>query len=197
MFNFLKQIQQNKKDIMVQNTAILNAVQKENNDDFSDVANNGNSSSACRANEAITNEVCNYQGLNLSKLAKASRCKRMAQEIKEGNDVLHVMASGLVTINDTWTEDACGWNGGPALRDLEEQHGAKWRNNKIRRSQSMHWSRRLPIYKEIEMRLKLMEESMAMLTLQQELDDFTKKGNSKKPNIIGFSKEIKNNSLNN
>ena len=61
----------------------------------------------------------------------------------------------------------------------------------------MHWSRRLPIYKEIEMRLELMEESMAMLTLQQELDDFTKKGKSKKPNIIGFSKEIKNNSLNN
>ena len=182
---------------MVQNTAILNAVQKENNDEISDIENNVNNSSACSPSEAVTNDVCNFQGLNQSKLAKASRCKRMAQEIKEGNNVLHVMASGLVTMNDTWTEHACGWNGGPALRDLEALHGARFRNNKISRSQCMHWSRRLPIYKEIETRLERMEESMAMLSLQQELDDFTKKGNSKKPNIIGFSKEIKNNSLNN
>jgi len=57
----------------------------------------------------------------------------------------------------------------------------------------MHWSRRLTIYKEIEKRMEQMNESEAIISLQIELDDFAKKGRSKKPNLADFSKELNKN----
>ena len=72
-----------------------------------------------------------------------------------------------------------------SLKRFGKNHGTKWRNNNICRSQCMHWSRRLSICKYIE---KRMEELEALSSLQQELDDFPKKRKEQKTD---FFKELK------
>jgi len=85
---------------MIQNTAILNAVNNDNDNRCSDVEMELNNSSISPTSEACTNDRFNMTKGDNSQLLKSARCKRIAQEVKEGNDVLHVMASGLLTISD-------------------------------------------------------------------------------------------------
>jgi hypothetical protein len=39
------------------------------------------------------------------------------------------MIRSLKTVNQVWQEWSVGIHGGPAVRDLEQQHGSSWRNS--------------------------------------------------------------------
>ena len=93
---------------------MLNAVSKECHSRCSSVENNTNFSSASGTSDAGTNEECSLSVRDKSGLLKASRCKRIYAEIKEGNNILHAMASSFFTVNSKWIEHTCGSNGGPA-----------------------------------------------------------------------------------
>ena len=125
IFNFLKQIQHNTKEILVQNYAMPNAVSKECGSRCGNVENNASCSTASVTSEIGMYGECNSPARDESGLSKSLRCKRVASEIKEGNDFLHVVASNLCSTNGVWIEHACDWNVGLALRDLEPKHGTK------------------------------------------------------------------------
>ena len=65
-------------------------------DSHTDMSNKStNVYSASRKN--VTNDKASSKKLN-----KSNRCKLVAEEIKEGNNKLHVIASGLQTTLETW-----------------------------------------------------------------------------------------------
>ena len=117
----------------------------------------------------------------------------MAEEIKGGNNKLRMMASGLQTMLETWQECRCGLNGGPALKELERLHGARWRNNKVGGAGRQCWNRRVETCLEIEHRVNYMTEQEALDSLQLALNDTVKKGSSKKPNLVEFNNNLRKN----
>ena len=94
--------------MLVQNTAMLNIVSKECDSRCSNVENNTHCSSKFGTSDTEKNEDCKFSVRDKSVSLKARRCKRITTEIKEGNNVLHVVASGFLTFNDTWTEHSHG-----------------------------------------------------------------------------------------
>lgn len=75
------------------------------------------------------------------------------------------MSRMLTTVQQCWAEWATGVDGGPSLRDLEEQHGSLWRREQTER---MFFSRRKPIYHEIQRRIDSgQQEEVALRQLEE------------------------------
>jgi hypothetical protein len=78
------------------------------------------------------------------------------------------------TVSDTWQEYAHGLNGHEPLRD-KERRGKKWRHDPIDpKKKLMHfWSKRLPIYLFIEMRIAMGDsEAVAVETCQEIVNNY-------------------------
>ena len=60
---------------------------------------------------------------------RKSRLDSIAEERRNGNSILVSMSAGLTSLTDIWNEYYRGINGSIPLRQLEHNHGSKWRNN--------------------------------------------------------------------
>ncbi|KAK9463397.1 transcriptional activator of glycolytic enzymes-domain-containing protein [Lipomyces oligophaga] len=65
------------------------------------------------------------------------------------SNLMYAMAVNLRTVKDMWTEYAHGLNDGPAIRQLENQHGTTWRGG-ARSAQSRKFQRQRALYDAIE-----------------------------------------------
>ena len=81
---------------------------------------------------------------------------------------IYVLASEKTTVAELWAEYNVGINGGPAVRELEEAHGNKWREYKGGKEL---WQVYSHIYQEIERRMAGgAEEAAAVQGVQSMLD---------------------------
>ncbi|KAK9387825.1 transcriptional activator of glycolytic enzymes-domain-containing protein [Lipomyces mesembrius] len=67
----------------------------------------------------------------------------------EPGRLMYVMAINVRSVKDMWIEYANGINGGPSIRQLENQHGTAWRGG-ARSAQSRKFQRQRAVYDAIE-----------------------------------------------
>ncbi|KAK9380658.1 transcriptional activator of glycolytic enzymes-domain-containing protein [Kockiozyma suomiensis] len=80
------------------------------------------------------------------------RAQHSMQQTERRSDtfaLLYVMAINVRSVKDMWIEYAHGINGGPAIRNLENQHGTAWRGG-ARSAQSRKFQRQRAVYDAIE-----------------------------------------------
>ena len=134
----------NNETIMVLNATMLNKatwdVEKKVTDDDDNVINlpiegRDNVFISSTSFTEIRNVVLDDKIFALCKKkgVKMGRLKRTAIEMKDGNIRSHYVESVLRAIGDAWKDHVPGWDVGPPLRNLEDECGAKYRNNKIGR----------------------------------------------------------------
>ena len=119
-----------------------------------------------------------------------SRFVHFSSEIRDSNVKLHHMSKGLVTIKALWTEHSVRMNRGPSLRQLEQHHGSKRRNDKCNCG-GTSWSRRLAIYQEVE---AIMEDGIEEDTSVSQLDTELGLWRERKgaPGVVGFNRFLLN-----
>ncbi|KAK9237511.1 transcriptional activator of glycolytic enzymes-domain-containing protein [Lipomyces kononenkoae] len=71
------------------------------------------------------------------------------QSRSEPGRLMYAMAINVRSVKDMWTEYANGINGGPSIRQLENQHGTAWRGG-ARSAQSRKFQRQRAVYDAIE-----------------------------------------------
>jgi hypothetical protein len=100
--------------------------------------------------------------------------------------VMHFHVSHKRTVHDIWQEYAHGLNGQEPLREKERARGSKWRRCPIdpktgKPGQALNycWTRRLPIYLFIEMRIDMGDsEAVAVETCQEIVNNYMTKNGS-------------------
>ncbi|KAH9104386.1 hypothetical protein AeMF1_019516 [Aphanomyces euteiches] len=97
------------------------------------------------------------------------------------------MSRSIDTVRLAWKEYQVGLNGAPALKDLELQHGAKWRSTDVERK---FFQRRKPLYTAIEQLMaEGMEEACAVSLLEELLNNL--KRNKHVKHMRGYCDFIK------
>jgi hypothetical protein len=78
----------------------------------------------------------------------------------------YVMCRKIEIVKDAWTEYTVGWNGGPSVKVLENQHQRQWRKTN---TETKFFGRRAVLFKAIEKKIE------AGFPLQLTLDKFEQK----------------------
>ncbi|KAK9321015.1 transcriptional activator of glycolytic enzymes-domain-containing protein [Lipomyces orientalis] len=84
----------------------------------------------------------------------APRPQAAPQNRSEPGRLMYIMAINVRSVKDMWIEYANGINGGPSIRQLENQHGTAWRGG-ARSAQSRKFQRQRAVYDAIERGLEM------------------------------------------
>jgi hypothetical protein len=119
---------------------------------------------------------------------KGAHLRDAIENSNKRNCILYVQNVKLKTVRDIYAEYDTGYNGGPALRELEQKHKG-WRAYRNGRAA---WNRRIHIINEVtHLIADGMSRDDAISDVQRRVDAFPKKGKSQEPDLQGFNAALK------